>query len=134
VPSRAQITLEFRDSDPDLLGQLEAAIFQRLEQLGHDAGITIEAQATARIPPARTDEGLSATIAQAARHHGSEPLLMQSGAGHDCMILGETMPTGMMFIPSIGGRSHDIQEDTDEDDITFGCQVMASAVERLVGA
>ena len=42
------------------------------------------------------------------------------------------MRTGMMFIPSIGGRSHDIDEDTDEDDIIFGCQVLVNAVERLL--
>jgi N-carbamoyl-L-amino-acid hydrolase len=132
VPSGAQLTLEFRDSDPDLLDRLEAAVYEHLQQLARETDISIEAQATARIPPARTTETVSDVIAVAARDNGCEPLLMQSGAGHDCMILGKSMPTGMMFIPSIGGRSHDIDEDTDERDIVFGCQVMVNAVERLL--
>jgi N-carbamoyl-L-amino-acid hydrolase len=38
----------------------------------------------------------------------------------------------MLFIPSIGGRSHDIAEDTAEDDIVLGCRVLAAAVEKLM--
>jgi len=37
----------------------------------------------------------------------------------------------MLFVPSIGGRSHDIVEDTHEDDIVLGCEVLARVVDRL---
>jgi N-carbamoyl-L-amino-acid hydrolase len=37
----------------------------------------------------------------------------------------------MLFIPSIGGRSHDIVEDTAEADIVLGCEVLAGTVARL---
>ena len=54
---------------------------------------------------------------------------MPSGAGHDAMVMGRFMPAAMLFVPSIGGRSHDITEDTAEADIVFGCEVLADAVE-----
>ena len=57
---------------------------------------------------------------------------MPSGAGHDAMVLSRYMPAAMLFVPSIGGRSHDISEDTQEADIVLGCQVLAGAVERLI--
>jgi N-carbamoyl-L-amino-acid hydrolase len=47
------------------------------------------------------------------------------------MVLGRYLPSGMLFIPSIGGRSHDVAEDTAEDDIVLGCEVLAAVVERL---
>ena len=56
---------------------------------------------------------------------------MPSGAGHDAMVLGRFMPAAMLFIPSIGGRSHDVVENTAEEDIILGCDVLASTVERL---
>jgi hypothetical protein len=37
----------------------------------------------------------------------------------------------MMFIPSIGGRSHDITEDTHEADIRLGIDVLAGTVQTL---
>ena len=48
------------------------------------------------------------------------------------MVLARHMPTAMLFVPSIGGRSHDIEEDTDDDDIVLGCEVLARAVDRLL--
>ena len=47
---------------------------------------------------------------------------MQSGAGHDAMIVGRQIPAAMLFVPSLGGRSHHISEDTDEADIRRGLE------------
>ena len=59
---------------------------------------------------------------------------MPSGAGHDAMIVGRLAPAAMLFVPSIGGRSHDILEDTDEADIRRGLRVFASAVKTTLEA
>ena len=56
---------------------------------------------------------------------------MPSGAGHDAMVLGRFIPAAMMFIPSIGGRSHDVSENTSDADIVRGCEVLAAAVAEL---
>ena len=47
------------------------------------------------------------------------------------MIVARYMPAAMMFIPSIGGISHDITENTSDADIVFGCEVLADAVSQL---
>jgi beta-ureidopropionase / N-carbamoyl-L-amino-acid hydrolase len=39
------------------------------------------------------------------------------------------MPAGMMFIPSIG----DVTENTSDEDIVFGCEVLADAASTLRG-
>jgi N-carbamoyl-L-amino-acid hydrolase len=38
----------------------------------------------------------------------------------------------MLFIPSIGGISHDITEDTADEDIVRGCRALATATEALL--
>jgi N-carbamoyl-L-amino-acid hydrolase len=40
----------------------------------------------------------------------------------------------MLFIPSIGGISHDFAEDSREEDIVLGCQVFADAVASSAAA
>ena len=48
------------------------------------------------------------------RDEGASCVRMQSGAGHDAMIVGRRIPAAMLFVPSLGGRSHHMSEDTDE--------------------
>jgi N-carbamoyl-L-amino-acid hydrolase len=38
----------------------------------------------------------------------------------------------MMFVPSIGGVSHDFIEDTAEEHIVLGCQVAATAAAAIL--
>jgi N-carbamoyl-L-amino-acid hydrolase len=132
VSERAAIIVEFRDMDGAVLDRLERATLAKVGQLARHYAIRIKADVTARIPPTETDARLRAVLADAARDLGSEPMPMASGAGHDCMVLAKQMPAAMLFIPSIGGRSHHIEENTDEEDIVFGCRVLERAVEVLI--
>jgi beta-ureidopropionase / N-carbamoyl-L-amino-acid hydrolase len=50
------------------------------------------------------------------------------------MILASHVPAGMMFVPSIGGRSHDVAEDTDEADIRLGAKVYAATAFGILAA
>src|SRR5690606_13935202 len=58
-------------------------------------------------------------------------LQMPSGAGHDTMIMARAVPSAMIFVPSIGGRSHHVDENTTDADIVHGCRFLANAVDRL---
>src|SRR5262249_58490894 len=50
------------------------------------------------------------------------------------MMLARRVPAGMLFVPSIGGRSHHVSEDTRTEDIVTGAQVMAGAGDPLLSA
>lgn len=43
-----------------------------------------------------------------------ENMMINSGAGHDAAIIGKYVDTAMLFVPSIGGRSHIPEEYSDE--------------------
>ncbi|MEL7116926.1 MAG: M20/M25/M40 family metallo-hydrolase, partial [Pseudomonadota bacterium] len=55
---------------------------------------------------------------------------MPSGAVHDAGYVARVLPAAMLFVPSIGGVSHDFAEDTDEADLCLGLEVLAEAVRR----
>ena len=57
---------------------------------------------------------------------------MPSGAAHDAQVLAAHLPSGMLFIPSIGGISHDFAENSTDSDIVLGCEVLAQAVVSLL--
>ncbi len=56
---------------------------------------------------------------------------MNSGAGHDCMNLAPLIPTGLIFVPSKGGISHNKNEFTEFRDIYAGAEVLAETIKVL---
>jgi N-carbamoyl-L-amino-acid hydrolase len=51
-----------------------------------------------------------------------------SGAGHDAVYIARGAPTAMIFVPCVGGISHNEIEDAKPDDLTAGCNVLLNAV------
>jgi len=72
-----------------------------------------------------------ALLARAAKECGVQATEMVSGAGHDAQILAARCKVGMLFVPSIGGRSHCPEEATSPEDLELGIRVLAKALELL---
>ena len=56
---------------------------------------------------------------------------MPSGAGHDAMNISKIADTGMIFIPSINGISHNIAENSHFSDVITGCELLYRTTLRL---
>jgi acetylornithine deacetylase/succinyl-diaminopimelate desuccinylase-like protein len=56
---------------------------------------------------------------------------MTSGAGHDSQVLVAAAHTGLLFVPSIGGRSHRADEATAAADVVLGTRILATALHEL---
>jgi N-carbamoyl-L-amino-acid hydrolase len=131
VPSTARVLVEFRDVSEVTLDRMQAEVASAAAAVDGHGGVGVQATELIRISPAEMDANLAAMIEAAARGRGVPTLRMPSGAGHDAMVLTRHVPTAMVFIPSIGGRSHDIAEDTAEADICLGIDVLADTVQML---
>ncbi|WP_342615453.1 M20 family metallo-hydrolase [Peribacillus frigoritolerans] len=70
-------------------------------------------------------------IKLAADKLGYSSMKLISGAGHDAKFMNQMAPTGMIFIPSIGGVSHCEEEMCTDDDIEKGVQVLLELVLRF---
>ena len=56
---------------------------------------------------------------------------MDSGAGHDAQFIASYIPTAMIFVPSINGKSHCEEELTTWEDCEKGVNVMLETVLTL---
>lgn len=56
---------------------------------------------------------------------------MYSGAGHDAINMALFTPSAMIFVPSIGGISHNINEKTSMVDVGTGCQLLLNSIIKL---
>jgi N-carbamoyl-L-amino-acid hydrolase len=126
--------LQYRDPDAARLDQLEHTV-QTLAATANRTGAVAVTVTPNRAPikPTIMDASLQQYIAEAAERHAPGAWVhMPSAAGHDPMVLGDHLPCGMLFIPSIGGISHDFAEDSHAADIVLGCQVLADAAAAII--
>jgi N-carbamoyl-L-amino-acid hydrolase len=134
VPGYAELDLQFRDPEDGPLDAFEHVVARVVSEMNASGGVTVEAlPARAPIRPTRMDARLQAHIEAAAeRHAHGKWQRMPSGAFHDAGIVAACLPAAMMFIPSLGGISHDFAEDSREEDIVRGCQVVADAAATIL--
>lgn len=134
VPGYAELDLQFRDAAEGPMDAFEALAARLVADMNARGGVAIEAvPARAPILPTRMDPVLRAHVETAAeRHAPGQWQCMPSGAFHDAGIVSAFMPSAMLFIPSIGGISHDFAEDSREEDIVLGCQVLADAAASIL--
>ena len=136
VPGYAELDLQFRDPSDAPLVALEAVVERLVADMNARGGVQIEACRTrAPIAPTRMHDGLQQHLSAAAERHAPgkwQP--MPSGAFHDAGIMSAALPSAMLFIPSIGGVSHDFAEDSRDADIVLGCQVLADAAASILRA
>ena len=56
---------------------------------------------------------------------------LPSGAGHDAQMMARVCPTGMVFVPSLKGISHNPQEHTDSEALIAGCNDLIQTILEL---
>lgn len=129
IPGKVEMSLEIRDLDAGKMQQVFDLIEAEAGRLGDDRSTPIQfAELDVASPPAPTDEQMRHIISTAAKGLGLSYRLMPSGAGHDAQDMAHIAPTGMIFVPSIGGISHSPMEFTPADDMANGASVLFRTV------
>ena len=131
VPGLARFTVDARHNDNAKRVELVAEIEKACKVIGHERDLNVEVRTLRDRPPVSLNERTTDVLRRAARAAGVEPRDMTSGAGHDSQILTAAANVGMVFVPSIGGRSHRADEATAAEDVVLGTRVLASALHEL---
>ena len=133
VPGKARINLQFRDQDPGVLDRLEALALDLLAKAnGGPCNVSMRPRKEHSIP-APMDPELRGHLERAAEQHApGRWTSMPSAAVHDAQVIARRLPSAMLFVPSIDGISHAFEEDTSEEDIVLGCQVLATAAASVL--
>lgn len=82
-------------------------------------------------PPVAFEAGIVEVLQQAADATGEASLALRSGAFHDAMYLANHCPTGMLFVPSRGGISHNPKEYTEPSQLEAGARALAWSLVQL---
>lgn len=133
IPGSAEFTLEVRHLDGEVVHRIADRFRRRLEAICAEEGCRAVTELLSWVEPASMDVAMMAAVEAACVDLGRQPGRLSSGAGHDAAVLSLHVPTGMIFVPSIGGVSHSPHEATADEHLVLGARALLRAV-RNVGA
>ena len=131
VASRATLTLDVRNTDETILQKAEAEIAVFCTALAEREQVTITRRVLVRFEPVIFHDRVIDMVESAARTRGDSVQRMPSGAGHDAQMLARMCPSGMIFVPSHKGLSHNVNEHTDEADLVAGANILLDVMLQL---
>tara|TARA_B100001123_G_scaffold134822_1_gene156408 strand:+ start:897 stop:2141 length:1245 start_codon:yes stop_codon:yes gene_type:complete len=128
VAGSATLTVDLRNTIEANLLQAESKLNDFLTNLSSKEGLAIEKRELARFEPVDFSEQVVNTVEEISTRLGHSVMRLPSGAGHDAQMMARVCPTGMVFVPSHKGISHNPQEHTDSDDLVAGCNVLFQTI------
>jgi N-carbamoyl-L-amino-acid hydrolase len=131
VPRLAAVTVDFRDPDAASVDTLERGIAVAAQTAAAAHDVVARWHPDDAVAPTPLDGSVRAAIAHAADSLGLTRTDMPSGAGHDSQNLAHLARTGMIFVPSRGGRSHSPSEFTEPEQIVNGADVLLATLLAL---
>ncbi|MEP7383517.1 MAG: Zn-dependent hydrolase [Gemmatimonadota bacterium] len=134
IPGKVVCSLELRELDADKQAMLYARIREGAETIGKATGTTFRYDPTHLSAPALCDPRIQQAVAESAKGRALSSRSLPSGAGHDAQHMAQLCPSGMIFIPSVGGISHSPKEFSTPADITNGANVLLSTILALDAA
>ncbi|MEM7748405.1 MAG: Zn-dependent hydrolase [Pseudomonadota bacterium] len=133
IPGRAEVLFQFRDANPDKLEELHNVLCGLVEEANAAGPCCVSIETISRSAPAVMAPDIKTALDAAAEEHTpGRHARMPSGAGHDAQIVARHIPSGMLFVPSIGGISHHYTENTSDEHIVMGARVFVSAAASLL--
>jgi len=129
VPGVATMTLQFRDAEIGRLEAMQAAALGVAQSAAEENRIVLSISEGFAVDPVAMDESWIARLAEAAAARAPDSWRrMPSGAMHDASEVAAVLPSAMLFVPSLGGISHNPTEDTRPEDLAAGLETLAIAL------
>lgn len=131
VPGRADFDLEVRHLEDHAVRRIVDAVHEQLHRICSQEGCRADADLRAYDPAAAMDARVMAALERACQPLTGRVTRLASGAGHDASVMSRHVPTGMLFVPSIGGISHAPEENTSDEHLVLGARALMRAVHKV---
>lgn len=129
VASEVIFSIDLRHPDSEILSscekQIKDLVLETVSKCSADVWCIAEADTIS------FDEKIIETIEQEAQKLELSCRRIFSGAGHDARQMNYFCPSGMIFVPSCGGVSHNVKEYTEKSDIVAGAKVLSATLVAL---
>lgn len=133
IPGLLSFTVDLRHHQDRQIAAMEQQVEERLQAIAGQRGLKVSISRHWVSPATPFDAECVAAVQQAVDGLGYPQQSIVSGAGHDAILLARYCPTAMVFIPCVGGLSHNEAEDVLPEDVRQGADVLLNAVLARAG-
>jgi N-carbamoyl-L-amino-acid hydrolase len=125
--------IEVRHPEPAVLDEMNNALRQELSRIADEIGLAERIEQIFDYAPVPFATECIDAVRQAGLELGLSHVDIVSGAGHDACYVARVAPTGMIFIPCVGGLSHNEDEAITREWAEAGANVLLQAVLTSAG-
>jgi N-carbamoyl-L-amino-acid hydrolase len=128
IPGEVFFTVDFRHPDEDILQEMEDEYRAAIPEILEPLKLVWDEKMIWNSPAVKFDAQLIDCVRKGVEKAGFANRDMVSGAGHDAAYIARVAPTTMIFVPCLGGISHNEVESTTLEECGAGAQVLLNAV------
>jgi N-carbamoyl-L-amino-acid hydrolase len=128
VPGEVFFTIDLRHPDETVLDAMERECRAALPEIASAEKLELDEKRIWKSEAVKFDPRLIECVRFGAEKSGFSTRDMASGAGHDAAYIARVAPTTMIFVPCLGGLSHNEEESTSFEECSAGAQVLLNAV------
>jgi allantoate deiminase len=133
IPEKVVFTVDIRDKSKNSIEGISKGIRELTAEIGQEMSLDYKVEKLSETAPIILSENVVSVIEKEAIRQKINHIRMNSGALHDSCLMAGITQVGMIFVPSIAGRSHCPQEDTRFEDLKIGTDLLIGAVSELSG-
>ncbi|MEE9199719.1 MAG: Zn-dependent hydrolase [Dehalococcoidia bacterium] len=133
VPSRVIFTTDVRDTSPSTLDSAVEEIRSMVVRVAQSRGVQFEIEDLEYTRAVSLSPLVRGAMSEACKKLGIKAVGISSRAVHDTSHIAQVADAGMIFVPSVGGKSHSPAELTHWEDIKPGLDVLHEVILSLAG-
>jgi len=128
IPGKVFLTVDFRCPDNAELSKMDDELKAGVAKIAAEGKLEHELKQIFQYDCVHFDESCVQMVREGAQALGYTARNIVSGAGHDACYMSKVTPTAMIFVPCIGGISHNEIEDAKPEWIAAGGNVLLRAM------
>lgn len=131
IPRRVEFFVDVRDVEVEGIDLIANALTEKVNAVTTEDNLQGKIELIGESNPVKLSSRITHAIEETAIKYGCNYMKMNSGAVHDAAMMTDLTDVGMIFIPSMGGKSHSPDEYTRKVDIKSGGDLLLHAVKHL---
>lgn len=131
IPSKCTFTVDIRSAQMSNIDELIEYIRKESREVEKECNVEINIYVNSRKEPIKLNRDIGNLIQKSCEKLGYSYRKMNSGAGHDAMVLSSRWPTAMIFIPCRKGITHNPEEYVSPGALEKGCETLYNTILAL---
>jgi hydantoinase/carbamoylase family amidase len=128
VPGLVTLRIDVRSIDDARIAAVERTVRADAAEIAQRRGVRVAIEVIEARAAVPMETRMRLLVRTVCLERDAKAIEIPSGAGHDAMCIAQIAPAAMIFVPSIGGRSHVGDERTAPADLELGVEALGAAL------